>query len=185
MYLFIYLLCCMLYVLKTFHMSRNVSSSKLSFHILFASSYPSSLQPDPMAIAASSVWLLTKFTHTQLSSDPFCPCYSPLISWCRASLLLHFQNDFLKVWDYLGWCRVEWRLECGCVWNNRRQSGTRSGSYSVDKSFFYNSAEKYWDTVIEWFPDGWYNVSVIFILALFSSPYCSLRLHSLNRLIFL
>lgn len=101
MYLFIYLLCCMLYVLKTFHMSRNVSSSKLSFHILFASSYPSSLQPDPMAIAASSVWLLTKFTHTQLSSDPFCPCYSPLISWSRASLLLHFQMISWK-------CEITW-----------------------------------------------------------------------------
>lgn len=101
MYLFIYLLCCMLYVLKTFHMSRNVSSSKLSFHILFASSYPSSLQPDPMAIAASSVWLLTKFTHTQLSSDHF--VHATLLSYPDPELLCCFISRMIS-WK----CEITW-----------------------------------------------------------------------------
>lgn len=110
---------------------------------LFTSSYPSFLWLDPMPAAVWSVWPLTKFTCTRLSSDPLCPCYTPLISCSRASLLFCFQNDFLKVRLH---GVVSGQVECG--WSDRRQSGTRSRRTPGDNYFpFSSTAGKSWETV--------------------------------------
>lgn len=78
-------------------MSRDVSSSKVLFHTLFASSYLSSLELDPVIAATYSVWPPTIFICTQLDSDALCPCHIPLMHFPRASLLLHLQNGWLPV----------------------------------------------------------------------------------------